>query len=376
MLKRGKLLFVLNDTGFFLSHRLNIARAAQKAGWDVLIATPNSSENSQLHDEGFTHVPIPLSRRGNNPIAELRTIIFLYFLFQKIRPQLIHAVTIKPVLYCGLISPFTQVGALVLAISGLGHVFISKGIIAGLRLKVVRLIYRFAFRHPRLKVIFQNNDDMKTLDYALKDEQSVLIPGSGVDPAEFNPTPICDEIPKIVLASRMLWTKGVGEFVEAARLLRKKSVQSRFILIGDPDPGNPKSISEKQLLRWVDSGDIEWWGRRDDIADIFYSAYAVCLPSYREGLPKVLIEAAAAGKAIITNDVPGCRDIVQNGDNGLLVAPNDSAKLAEAIEKLLDDPELCEKMGRRGREIFMERFTMEQVVNAHLSVYNSLACKL
>jgi glycosyltransferase involved in cell wall biosynthesis len=367
-----RLLFVVNDAGFFLSHRLNIARAVRDIGWEVHVATPPGPAVPCVTAEGFHHHALPLSRSGSNPLAELRSLWTLFRLFRRIRPTLVHAVTIKPVLYSGFVAPWARVPALVQAVSGLGHVFTASGRLAVLRRALIMGAYRFAFRHANSRVILQNQDDREALRQALRAGQAALIPGAGVDPTEFAPRPEPEGEPRVVLASRMLWAKGVGEFVEAARRLRERGVSARFVLVGDPDPGNPAAVPESQLVAWSDSGVVEWWGRREDMPEVFAQAHVVCLPSYREGLPKVLLEAAAAGRAIVTTNVPGCREIVHDGDNGLLVPPRDPAALADALGKLLGNPDLRARMGARGRERVLARFTNEHVIGMTLEVYREL----
>lgn len=368
-----RLLFVVNDASFFLSHRLNIARAACEAGWVVHVATAPGPAVERVKAEGLLHHALPLSRSGTNPLAELQTLWALFRLFRRLRPALVHAVTIKPVLYSGLLAPWVGVPALVQAVSGLGHVFIAEGGMAALRRVVVVAAYRLAFRHPRSRVVFQNPNDQEALHRALRPGQAVLIPGAGVDPDQFALRPEPAGEPLVVLASRMLWAKGVGEFVEAARRLRERGTAARFALVGDSDPGNPAAVAGECLRDWADSGVVEWWGRREDMPEVLGRAAVVCLPTfYGEGIPKVLIEAAAAGRAIVATDWPGCREIVRDGDNGLLVRPRDGEALAEALEALLTDPQRRARMGVRGRERVLAGFTSAQVVERTLAVYREL----
>lgn len=369
----GRLLFVVNDPAFFLSHRLNIARAARDEGWEVHVATPAGPAVAEIEAEGFRHHAVAMSRSGGSPLAESWTLWALFRLFRRVRPTLVHAVTIKPVLYSGFVAPFAGVPALVQAVSGLGHVFIATGLGPALRRFLTLIAYRIAFRHPRSRVIFQNPDDRRALRRALRKGQVVLIAGSGVDPDEYAPSPEPGGEPVVVLASRMLWAKGVGEFVAAARRLRERGVRARFVLVGDTDAGNPATVPEAQLTAWTKSGVVEWQGRREDIPAVFAGAHIVCLPSYREGLPRVLIEAASCARAIVATDVPGCREIVEDGVNGLLVAPRDAESLADALSALLDDPTRRAQMGRRGRERVLSGFTSAQVVEQTLAIYRDLA---
>lgn len=372
-LKTKRILFVVNDAGFFLSHRANIAHAVRGQGWEVHVATAAGPAVAQVAAQGFEHHALPLTRSGTNPLGELRAVWALFRLFRRLRPALVHAVTIKPVLYSGLVASWGGVPALVQAVSGLGHVYIAPGRLAALRRLLVTGAYRIAFRHPCSRVILQNQDDRMALRKALRKGQAVLIPGAGVDHNEFVPGPESGGTPLVVLAGRMLWAKGVGEFVEAARRLHDRGVAARFVLVGDSDPGNPAAVPEDQLKTWSESGVAEWWGNRADMPEVFMRASVVCLPSYREGMPKTLLEAAAAGRAIVATDVPGCREIVRHGDNGLLVPARDPQALADALAMLLGDPALRAHMGARGRErVLKEGFTSRQVVGATLDVYREL----
>lgn len=372
---RNSILYVVNDLDFFLSHRLPVAKAAQDVGYDVHVATPESGNVAVINKMGFIFHPISLNRKGITPCQEMRTFIELYKLYNQLKPVLVHHVTIKPVLYGSLAAQLQGGAAIVNAISGLGYIFSTTGLKSKLILICVKLFYRLAFRHDNMVVIFQNPDDRALFleNKMLNRGRSVLIRGSGVDLQKFVPSPEPEGIPLVVLASRMLWHKGVGEFVEAACLLRKAGVNARFVLVGDSDLGNPAAVPTSQLESWNNNGMVEWWGRRNDIDKIFAHANIVCLPSYlREGVPKVLIEAAASGRPIVTTDSSGCREIVQDGVNGLLVPIHDVVALSFALRKLIEDPELRVRMGKKGREIAVAEFSVEKVVTETLAVYQEL----
>jgi glycosyltransferase involved in cell wall biosynthesis len=202
--------------------------------------------------------------------------------------------------------------------------------------------------------------------------RSVLIRGSGVDLARYTPAPEPEGVPLVVLPARMLRDKGVEEFVAAARMLKQAGVNARFALVGDPDPENPAAISLAQLAAWREEGAVEYWGWRDDMATVFRQAHLVCLPSYREGLPKALIEAAACERALVTCDVPGCREVVSDGDNGLLVPARDSAALARALRRLIEDAGLRRALARRSRERAVAEFSLERVIADTLALYRAL----
>ncbi|MDD5473283.1 MAG: glycosyltransferase family 4 protein [Candidatus Methanoperedens sp.] len=370
----SRLLFVVNDAAFFLSHRLPLAAAAISKGFDVHVAAPEGCATTAIMDEGLSYHPIPLTRKGVNPWQELGSLIALVSLYRKLKPDIVHHVTVKPVIYGGIAARLAGVPAVVNAVSGLGYVFIAKGFKAELLRAVVKLGYRIAFSNMNQRIIFQNPEDIATFLKAgiTVMQDTVLIKGSGVDTLLFTPQPEPEGIPLVILASRMLWDKGVGEFVEAAKTLRSEGIAIRFALIGDTDFGNPAAVPMEQLREWHNSGAVECWGRRADMPIIFAGANVVCLPSYREGLPKVLIEAAACGRAIVTTDAPGCREIVRHGENGLLVPVRDSKALVEALRTLIEDPALRARMGALGREIAVVEFSEEHVIKETLSVYREL----
>lgn len=368
------LLFVVNVDWFFLSHRLPIAVAARNAGLRVMVAAADTGRSSDIRAAGIDFVPLPFSRSGVGLLYELRSVALLYKLYKRLRPDLIHHVTIKPVIYGSIAARMLSSIPVVNAISGLGYVFSQREQARQLRHIALRL-YRFALRHPHSKVIFQNPDDIQVFrrHRIVREDQIVLIRGSGVDCAVFQPAPKPDGEPIVVLASRMLWDKGVGEFVEAARMLRREGVKARFVLVGDSDEGNPTAVPRDQLQRWHNEGVVEWWGYRSDMNRVFSAAHIAVLPTfYPEGLPKVLLEAAASGLPMVATNIPGCREIVRHGINGILVEPKNTAQLAEAIKRLIFDKELREQYGRRAREIAVAEFSLDLVVRQHLDLYSEL----
>ncbi|SAI27078.1 glycosyltransferase [Bordetella ansorpii] len=372
--RRRRLLFVVNNPAFFLSHRLWPALAAQAAGWDVHVATMDGPAVAGIVARGMTHHVIPLTRSGKQPLQELGSMWALLQLFRRLRPDVVHLVTIKPVLYGGIAARLAGVPGMVAAISGLGFIFLSDGLKAKLVRGVVGVMYRLALGHRNSRVIFQNRADRDTLRRlgALRDGQDVLIRGSGVDLADWPATP---EPPKPVVAlmvARLLRDKGVAEFVEAARLLRAQGLDVRMRLAGGIDPGNPTSATEADVARWREDGAIEVLGERSDVAALTAASHIAVLPSYREGLPKSLLEAAACGRAVITTDVPGCRDAITPDETGLLVPARDSAALAAAIARLATDDALRQRMGFAGRELAEREFDVEDVNRRHLEVYDAL----
>lgn len=369
-----RILYVVNDAGFFLSHRLPLAQAAHANGYEVHVATPEDEASKTISSHGYKFHTVFIDRRSMRPLGEFKTFLSLYRLYGNIRPDIVHQVTIKPVIYGGLAARLARVPAVVSALTGLGHIFVDRS----RRAKIVRLLVkiglRFAVNHRNSITIFQNLDDRELFiaEGLISASKTRLVKGSGVDMTHFRPAQEAQGIPLVVLASRMLWNKGIGVFMQATTQLRN-CVHARFALVGDTDPGNPEAIPASQLAVWKGEGVVEFWGRRTDMIDVFRQAFVVCLPSYYgEGVPKVLIEAAACGRPIVTTDTPGCREIVRHGINGLLVPPRDATALASALRRLIEDPELRRRMGRAGREIAVAEFSLEKVVSETLAVYKKL----
>jgi glycosyltransferase involved in cell wall biosynthesis len=369
-----KILYFVTEDWYFCSHRLELARAAKRAGFDIIVVTRVLQHGDKITAEGFKLLPIDLMRRGRNPWREIKKINELVRIYRRERPDIVHHVALKPVLYGSLAAHIARIPAVVNALAGLGYVFTSSQRQARLLRPFILLAYRLLLNRANTRVIVQNPDDLNLLvrQGGLDQSRTALIRGSGVDTNAYFPTVEPKNGPIVVFASRMLWDKGVGEFAAAARLLRDTGVNCRFVLVGDGDSANPASVPTEKLLDWQHSGVVEWWGRRDDMPNVFSLANIVCLPSYREGLPKVLIEAAACGRAIVASDVPGCREIVRHGENGLLVPVRDAEALAAALRELIDDPALRQQMGIRGREIAEAEFSIEKVAQETIAVYRSL----
>lgn len=372
---RVKLLFVVNIPEFFLSHRLPIAEAARDAGYEVHIATGPGEASKRIVELGFNHHELPLSRSGRNPLEEIRFVWALRKLLRQIHPDIVHFVTIKPVLYGGIVSRLMRVPAVVAAISGLGTLYVSTSNGQALVRRGVTFLYRFALGHKNIKILCQNPDDLNMVMRvgSLRHEQTELIRGSGVELARYPVMPEPTGVPVVTFAARLLKDKGVMEFINAIRLLKLSNLEARFWLVGSPDPDNISSITQREVSVWQNEGLIESFGYREDIADIFAKSNIVVLPSYREGLPKVLIEAAACGRAIITTDVPGCRDAISPGESGLLVPLRDAPALANAIKSLIDDPIRRSNMGKAGRDLAEREFRIETVIGQHLTIYQQLS---
>jgi glycosyltransferase involved in cell wall biosynthesis len=366
-----RLLFVVNQLDFFLSHRLPLALEAQLQGYEVHVATAASGPAKEVALQGLVHHPIPLQRGGVNPGADLRLLWSLICLFWRLRPQIVHLVTIKPAIYGGLAARCLRIPGVVMAISGLGFVFVRQGVRARLLQSVVKALYRIAVGGGRVCVIFQNREDQRVFQSftALRANQMVLIPGSGVPLARYRYTPELAGTLVVTMAARLLVDKGVFEFVAAAEQLRGMGFSARFCLAGDLDPDNPASCTADDMRRWREAGVVELLGHCSDIPQLFASSHIVVLPSYREGMPRVLLEAAACGRVVVTTDVAGCRDAIEPGVTGLLVPAQDVAGLVAAIRTLLTDTALRQSMGEAGRSKAEREFDIAHVVTQHMQLY-------
>jgi glycosyltransferase involved in cell wall biosynthesis len=369
-------LIVVNVDWYFWSHRLPVARALREAGFEVVVAAaPERGFGDRIEGAGFRFVPLRMSRRSSSPAAEIAAFFELLRLYRKLRPDVVHHVAIKPVLYGSIAAQLSGLPAVINAIPGLGHVFVARGARARVLRFLVRIMYRVALAGRATRVIFQNPEDQASFVAGglVSVHRSVLIRGSGVDVDQFVAAPPPEGVPLIVLASRLLWDKGVGVLVEAARELRRRGLVFRVALVGAPDHFNPNSISEEQLQCWQTEGVVEWWGIRADMADVLREASIVVLPSgYGEGVPKILLEAAASARPIVATDIPGCREIVRHGQNGLLVPPGSPEELAGALALLISDPECRERFGACGRALAVREFAEAVVVGQTLELYRDI----
>ncbi|HEX9154119.1 MAG TPA: glycosyltransferase family 4 protein [Nitrospira sp.] len=374
MTDRPRLLYLITEDWYFWSHRLDLARLAAQAGFDVSIATRVTEHGDRIIREGFRLFPITLYRRSRNPFVELGAVLELVRLYRRERPLIVHHVALKPILYGSIAAWCAGVPVVVNAFAGLGYAFTDQKQRGGLLRTCLRYALRVLLKLNRSVVVFQNRDDRDLLvkEGVVAPPQTRVIPGSGIDTKAFDVRPPSSDGLVVMLASRMLWDKGVGDFVEAVRHLKRDGTSARFVLVGRSDEHNPAAIATEQLQRWVHEGLVEWWGHRDDMAETLARATIVVLPSYREGLPKVLLEAAACGKPLVAADVPGCRDIVTPGVNGILVPVRDPAALAEAIDALLRDSSLRMAMGVAGREAVARCFSVEQIASQTVDLYREL----
>jgi glycosyltransferase involved in cell wall biosynthesis len=376
MTVKPKLLFLVAEDWYFCSHRLPLAVAARDAGYEVCVVTRVNKHANSICAAHLKLIPLRwLSRSGVYPIRELRLLAELWSIYSREKPDLVHHVGLKPVLYGSLVARLAGVGKVVNALAGLGFVFSSSRLRAQLLRPILKRLLCFVLKSRDYRIIVQNQHDFdvlsKTVGIASRDVR--LIRGAGVDLRFYSEQPPTVEPPLVVLISRMLWDKGVGDFVEAAARLRRAGLPARFALVGIPDPENPTSVPESQLRAWRDSGSVEWWGYRADIPAVLAMTSIACLPSfYGEGVPKALIEAMASSRAIVTTDIPGCRELVANGRNGIVVVPRDVNGLSAALELLIRDPERCRQMGKAGRLIVEKTLSLDQVLKETLAVYTEL----
>lgn len=371
-----RLLFLLNDAPFFVSHRLSLAQAAVREGMEVHVAAPfDPIATPRITDTGAVFHDVPLRRGGQNLFGEARLVLSFYRLIRAIKPDLVHAITMKPVIYGGTAARFARVPAVVFSITGLGHLFVTETLKARLLRKVVMALFRFALHHPNARTIFQNADDRLFFAHAgaVDPRTAVLIPGTGVDLDQFHPRRDLSETPPVVLfPARLIGEKGVREFVDAARRLSHDGIGARCVLAGRLDPENPSHVDAGTIAAWVREGCVENWGFSDDMPATLRRADVVCLPSYREGSPRSLIEALATGLPIVTTDTVGCRDMVRDGGNGYLVPVGDGAATAAALAKLLKDPDLRARMGQQSREMAEQTYGVDQFADQTFAVYRQV----
>lgn len=371
---KKKLMFVVHLDWAFMSHRLPIALEAMRQGYEVHIAACITDRKEAMENLGLLVHPISMHRSSANPISILFTFFQILSIIREVKPAIVHLVTIKPVLLGGIAARIAGVPAVVAAVPGLGSAFIDKGFLSRKRRAIILMMYRIAFGHQNLKVVFQNKNDRDELIEGadLKYHQVEMIRGSGVDLDVFKVTPLPSGIPIVVLAARLIGDKGVREFIEASRWLQKSGAAIRCCLVGTPDYENPSSLTDKELQACQAEGIVELWGLHADMAKVLQEASIVVLPSYREGVPKILLEAAAAGRAVITTDVPGCRDAIEPNVSGILVPVKNAEALALAIRALSTDRVRCLEMGLSGRVLAEKEFDVKQVVSKHIEIYASL----
>lgn len=381
---KKRVAYVVNHAAFFVSHRLPVATGARMSGFEVCLLTGQAGSLemehtavAQLKAAGVLHQRAVFSSSGINPLVELLGLVQLAWFMLRYRPDVVHCASPKGVLYGGIAARLCRVPGLVLAISGMGYAYTAGTGRGGMR-ALVRRVYgalaSFAFHHPNVRVIVQNQDDYQSvIEKGLAPSQCVtLIPGSGVDLSLFAGFDPENKVRMVLLPARLLKDKGVEEFVAAARRLKAEAPDWRFVLVGAAGYDNPSAIGMAQLQAWQAEGCIEWLGHVDDMTPLFRDAAIVCLPSYREGMPKALLEAAAAGCAVVTTDVTGCREAIEPGVTGDLVPVRDSEALAKALSSLFKDESLRKAYGVKGQERASAMFSIASVVSQTVQIYKGL----
>jgi len=371
-----KVILFANTDWYLYNFRRTLALQLQQAGHELLLISPPGEYGQKLCDLGLRWESLPMERRSLNPLRELLLVWHLWRLLRREKPALVHGFTIKCAVYGSLAARLARVPARVNAVAGMGYVFTSEDFKARLLRPVVRMLLRLALDGTHARLILQNPDDVTLFEHAglIAASRVRLIPGSGVDCTRFaaNSRDHVGAPLRVLLAARLLWDKGLAEYAQAARILRSQARSIQFLLAGTPDPGNPAAVPESAVRAWVDEGLIEWLGQVDDMPALLASVDVVVLPSYREGLPKTLIEAAACALPLVTTDVPGCREVVLDGVDGLLVPVRDDDALAAAIARLQDDPALARRLGEAARLKAIAEFDERIVIERTIAVYQEL----
>jgi len=379
MQARPSILFLVTEDWYFCLHRLPIARAARDAGYRVYVATRTRDHAPLLESEGFTVLAMDWRRESRNPLRAFKEIARIAGIYRRYHPDIVHHIALKPSLYGSVAAMLTLHSPVVNNLAGLGQGFTEKGMVGGTVSRVLSGAIRWLFRRNNTCTIVENADDRDFLvdDIGLPAGSVVLIRGIGVDEKRFS---YSEELPvaedgetTITLVSRLLWPKGVAELVEAGQRLKARGCPVRIQIVGMPDQSSRRAVPREILEKWVLAGDIEWLGQRDDIPEIWRQSHIAALPSYyREGIPRSLLEAASCGRAVVTTDMPGCREVVEHSVTGFLVPPRNIDALVEALERLVRDPELRRRMGRQGRKLIETDLTEEHVVEQTMAVYRKL----
>ena len=366
-----RLILVVTDDWYLWSHRIGLAVAARNAGYEVTVVTRVREHGERIRALGLNLVDVDFARGSLSPWANLHTVLELSDIYRRRKPHLVHHVAVKPIVLGTMAAARERVPAVVNALAGMGTALTSSHVKARLVRPVLRPALAWAMRRPRSHAVVQNAENAKFVEsLGVRRERISLVRGAGVDVRTFRPQPEPDGPIRVTMVSRLLRDKGVREFVEAASLVRKVRGDIVFTLVGAPDEGNPTSVPTEEVRSWAADGLVEWWGHREDIADVLANSHVAVLPTYYgEGVPKTLLEAAACGRPIVATDVPGCREVVRHGGNGLLVPPRDIPALANAIMALAGDPARRAAMGAAGRRRAETEFAAEHINEKTLRIY-------
>ena len=371
---KKKIIFLVNTDSFLVSHRLPIADKMLKSGYEVHVATEFSKYKNRLLRKGFKVHNINFNRNSINILKSLFVFFQIFYLIFKVRPDIFHLIALKPIIFGGLVSFIFPIKLLVFSITGLGSMFIKNSFFYKIKSNFFTFLYRIVFLNSNLKVILQNNDDLKylTSKAKLNKNKVIIIRGSGVNLNDFKYSKISKKFPIILMASRLIKDKGVIEFIEAAKYLKKKNFKGIFYLVGDVDYNNPSAVSKNLIHLSHKKKIIRYFKYNKNIFRFIKQATIIVLPSYREGFPKILMEAAACGRPIITTNVPGCKDTIINNKTGILVPSKNYRALADAINKLSQDKKKLEKFAFETRKFAVANFDIKDVISKHYSIYKKI----
>ena len=362
-----RVLFVITEDWALISHRLHLIDAAILAGYEVGIATRICKHLHILKKYEVKIFNWNIKRRSLNPIKEFFSFLEIYKILWIFKPDIIHAVAQKPVIYSGLARMFYAKVYFIANLGGLGFIFTNKSLRAKLLKLIVTFFLKLALMKKQSRLILQNQENIVTINkLGIIDSKNIrLVRGAGIEIEKFLPSQIPNNIPTVILPGRLLWDKGVAEFIRTAKRIKARNIKSRFVLVGNNDADNPECVPQAKIDEWVSSGIVEHWGRCDNMEIIYQKISIVCLPSYNEGLPKVLLEAASCSRPAVAFDVPGCREVIENNVNGFLVEFGNEYELEKVLTKLINNNELCNQMGEKGRKI-VEREFSSKIINTQI----------
>ena len=378
-----KLLFNITEDWFFCSHFLDRALAAKKAGYSIFVLSKMSNKKDIFDNYGMNFISAPFKRKSTNPFYEFYILIRIILIYKRVRPDIVHHVAAKPIIYGSIAAIICRIKSVINAPVGMGYAFTSDDIKAKVLRPLIKILFKFFIDshngiNKRNKIIFENKEDLKYFIKlgAVDPKNACIIQGAGVKIKQNYKPRESKEIPTIALVARMLKDKGINEFVEAARIVNREKIFGNFLLVGDIDPGNPSSLKRQTLAKWNEDKVIKWVGWIENVGEILKKTDILCLPSYREGLPKALIEGAAYGLPIVTTNTIGCKDVVEDGVNGFLVPIKNVEQLSKRIFELIQNKDLRNKMGMESFKIASNKFSSKIINTQTLNVYNEMFFEL
>jgi glycosyltransferase involved in cell wall biosynthesis len=369
-----KLLYLVTEDWFFVSHFLPMARAARAAGFEVVVATRLREHAGEIAAEGIRTVSLESERRSLGMVEILRSVMRMRAIVRAERPDIVHCIALRMVVLGGIAAKLARAKALVLAPTGLGHLWIEDGPVERVARSLARLVVGRVLRGGRTRYLFENRDDPREFGLDPDDTDVALIGGAGVSATQFAPAPEPPAPPvRVAVVARMLRPKGIAEAIAAVRRARALGADLELSLYGAPDPSNRRSFTEAELQAWSAEPGVRWCGRTGDVAEVWRQHHVAMLLSYREGTPRSLVEAAASGRPMVATDVPGCREVVRDGVEGLLVPAHDTEQAARALVRLAGDPALRARMGEAAQARFRDLFTEGAVQRIVRRLYENLA---